>query len=56
MAFYIFDFDYFRQFIEYFTFTSYKKTNDVSIYAAISRDFLLKIILDGSLKNCIKLY
>ena len=40
----------------FFTFTGYKKTNNVSIYKIISAVFCLGIILDRLLKNCAKLY
>ena len=43
-------------FLDIFTFTCYKKSNDVSIYKIISAVFWLGIILDRLLKNCIKLY
>ena len=41
--------------LDFFIFTCYKKTNGVSIYKIIAFFFLLWIILDGLLKNCIKL-
>ena len=43
-------------FLDIFTFTCYKKPNDVSVYKIISTAFWLGIILDRLLKNCIKFY
>ena len=44
------------KFLDIFTLTCYKKSNDISIYKIISAVFWVGIILDRLLKNCIKFY
>ena len=46
----------FVNFLDFFTFICYKKTNDGSIYNIISAVFWLGIILDKLLRNCNRLY
>ena len=50
MNFYFFHFNYFWHFLDFFTLTSYKKGNDVSIRNIISAVFWLRIILDKLLR------